>query len=109
MSITAFGSWRILMPQSGTGRRVNTETDLEISEAISTYWVNFAKQGDPNDEGVLSRPAFSDANSIVMQLGQTPHTGSVPSAEALKALDAYFAWRRTPEGEAWVTQTNEAA
>jgi para-nitrobenzyl esterase len=25
----------------------------------------------------------------------------VPSAESLKALDAYFAWRRTPEGDAW--------
>jgi len=25
----------------------------------------------------------------------------VPSAESLKTLDAYFAWRRTPEGEAW--------
>jgi para-nitrobenzyl esterase len=28
--------------------------------------------------------------------------GLVPSAESLKSLDAYFAWRRTPEGEAWV-------
>jgi hypothetical protein len=31
----------------------------------------------------------------------TPHTGPVPRAESLKSLDAYFAWRRTPEGEAW--------
>jgi hypothetical protein len=27
----------------------------------------------------------------------------VPSAESLKSLDAYFAWRRTAEGEAWAT------
>jgi len=27
---------------------------------------------------------------------QTPHMGPVPSAESLKVLDAYFAWRRTP-------------
>jgi para-nitrobenzyl esterase len=25
----------------------------------------------------------------------------VPSADSLKVLDAYFAWRRTPEGAAW--------
>jgi para-nitrobenzyl esterase len=36
-----------------------------------------------------------------MYFAPTPHTGAVPNAEALKSLDAYFAWRRTPEGEAW--------
>jgi uncharacterized protein len=34
-----------------------------------------------------------------MYLSQAPHTGPVPSEEGLKGLDAYFAWRRTPEGE----------
>ena len=43
--------------------------------------------------------AFSDSHPDVMYFGQTPHTGPVPSVEGLKALDAYFAWRRTPEGE----------
>ena len=75
--------------------------DREISDAMSTYWVNFAKHGDPNGEGVPAWPAFSDSNPEVMYFSQTPHTGPVPSDESLKALDAYFAWRRTPEGETW--------
>jgi para-nitrobenzyl esterase len=29
------------------------------------------------------------------------YPGPVPSAEALEVLDGYFAWRRTPEGQAW--------
>jgi para-nitrobenzyl esterase len=78
-----------------------TKTDLEISEAMANYWTNFARYGDPNGEGVPVWPAFSDANSVVMYFSQTPHTGPVPSAESLKSLDAYFAWRRTSEGEAW--------
>jgi len=78
-----------------------TKTDLEISDAMVTYWTNFARYGDPNGEGVPGWPAFSDANPVVMYFSQTPHTGSVPSAESLKSLDAYFEWRRTPEGEAW--------
>jgi para-nitrobenzyl esterase len=78
-----------------------TKTDLEISEAMSSYWVNFAKRGDPNGDGLPGWPAFSEVNPVVMYFGQTPHTGPVPSAEALKCLDAYFAWRRAPEGEAW--------
>jgi len=35
-----------------------------------------------------------------MYFAGTPHTGPVPNPEGLKALDAYFVWRRTPEGEA---------
>jgi para-nitrobenzyl esterase len=79
----------------------NNKTDLDLSDAMSTYWTNFAKYGNPNGNGVLNWPAFSDANPIVMYLGPTPHTGPVPSAESLKVLDTYFNWRRTPEGEAW--------
>ena len=79
-----------------------TKTDLAISEAMATYWTNFAKRGDPNGEGVPAWPAFSDANPTLMYFAQTPHTGPVPSADALGVLDQYFAWRRTPSGEAFV-------
>jgi para-nitrobenzyl esterase len=79
-----------------------TKSDLEISEAMSTYWVNFAKTGDPNGEGVSAWPAFSASNPQVMYFKQTLHVGPVPSVESLKVLDAYFAWRRTAEGEAFV-------
>jgi para-nitrobenzyl esterase len=81
-----------------TSNPQTTKADLEISDAMGTYWTNFAKNGDPNGKGVPNWPAFSDANPVVMHLSQTPHIGPVPSAEALKVLDAYFAWRRTPEG-----------
>jgi hypothetical protein len=55
----------------------------------------------PSGDGVSGWPAFSDANPVVMYFSQTPHIGPVPSLESLKSLDAYFAWRRTPEGKAW--------
>jgi para-nitrobenzyl esterase len=75
--------------------------DLEISDAMSTYWVNFAMHGNPNGKGVPKWPAFSARNPQVMYFSQTPHIGPVPSAKSLSVLDAYFAWRRTPKGEAW--------
>jgi para-nitrobenzyl esterase len=79
-----------------------TKADLEISDAMSAYWVNFAKTGDPNGEGFPAWPAFSDRHPLVMYFSQTPHLGPVPSLDSLKVLDTYFAWRRTPEGETWV-------
>ena len=78
-----------------------TKSDLEISEAMGTYWTNFAKYGNPNGQGVPAWPVFSDKTPDVMYLGPTPHLGPVPSAESLKVLDGYFEGRRTPEGEAW--------
>ena len=85
-----------------TANPQTTKSDLEISDAMATYWTNFAKRGDPNGEGVSRVAGLQRCESVVMYFSQTPHTGPVPSAEALKSLDAYFAWRRTPEGEAAV-------
>ena len=78
-----------------------TSTDQQISDAMATYWTNFAKYGHPNGNGMPEWPAFSDAKPIVMHFNQTPHTGPVPSEASLKVLDEYFKWRRTPEGAAW--------
>ena len=78
-----------------------TQADLEISEAMSTYWTNFAKRGDPNGPGVPAWPVFTEANRQVLYFHDQPYVGPVPSADALEVLDGYFAWRRTPEGAAW--------
>jgi para-nitrobenzyl esterase len=74
-------------------------SDLVISDAMATYWTNFAKFGDPNGKGMPAWPAFNGQHPVLMYFAGTPHTGPLPSEEGLKALDAYFAWRRSPEGE----------
>ena len=79
-----------------------TGKDITISEAMGTYWANFAKYGDPNGSGLPEWRPFSNAAPAVMYFDQTPHIGPVPSENSLKVLDAYFKWRRTPEGESWV-------
>jgi para-nitrobenzyl esterase len=76
-------------------------TDAAIADAMSTYWTNFAKYGHPNSGSVPAWPAFSTTKPTVMYFAKTAHTGPVPSAESLKVLDAYFDWRRTPEGKTW--------
>ncbi len=75
-----------------------TADDRHISETMAVYWTNFAKRGDPNGEGVPAWPSFSDRTPVVMYLGPTARTGPVPSADSLKVLDQYFAWRRTAAG-----------
>ncbi len=75
-----------------------TAADFAISDAMATYWTNFAKYGDPNGKGVPNWPAFNEQNPALMYFSGTPHTGPVPNPAGLEALDAYFAWRRTAEG-----------
>lgn len=77
-----------------------TQTDLAISDAMGTYWTNFAKYGDPNGGNLPKWPAF-DNDGKVMYFEQKPYIGPVPSLDSMKVLDQYFAWRRTPEGELW--------
>ncbi len=79
-----------------------TKSDLRISDAMASYWTNFAKQGDPNGKDLPRWPQFSDKTPNVMVFAQTPHAvKSVPDIESLKVLDNYFSWRRTPKGDAW--------
>ncbi len=75
-----------------------TAADHAASDAMVTYWTNFAKYGDPNGPGMPQWPAYNDSNPQTMVLTATPHAAPVPNEAGLKTLDAYFAWRRTPEG-----------
>ncbi len=79
-------------------RRTPSKEDQQISDAMATYWTNFAKHGDPNGKGVPAWPAFSEKTPTVMYFSGTAHTGPVPSLQSLRVLDSYFAWRRSPEG-----------
>jgi para-nitrobenzyl esterase len=78
-----------------------TPADFALSDLMSTYWTNFAKRGDPNGPGVPEWPRFTEQNGKLIHFKNGAFPGPVPSAEGLAVLDAYFAWRRTPEGAAW--------
>ena len=64
--------------------------DLKLSEMISTYWVNFAKTGDPNGPGLPEWPAFTEEDQKVMTFDTEPGARPLPALERLKVIDAYF-------------------
>jgi para-nitrobenzyl esterase len=69
--------------------------DNEMSELMSAYWVNFAKNGDPNGPGLPRWPAFTSASPNLMFFDTKSSARPVPNMTQIKALDGYFAWRRS--------------
>jgi para-nitrobenzyl esterase len=65
-----------------------------MSDLLSSYWVNFAKTGDPNGPGLPAWPAFTRSDQRAMHLDATSSARAVPNLTPLKVLDAYYAWRR---------------
>jgi para-nitrobenzyl esterase len=74
-----------------------TANDKTVEDSVSSYWVNFAKTGDPNGSGMASWPAFTDANPQYMNLDVASKSIPVPNLEKLQVLDGYYAWRRAQE------------
>ena len=68
--------------------------DLELSAKISSYWVNFAKTGDPNGPGLPKWPGFTENDQQAMVFDATPGARPVPNLDKVKAFDAYMSWRR---------------
>jgi para-nitrobenzyl esterase len=84
-----FGNFSATMPAA--------EADRAMSDMVSSYWVNFAKSGDPNGAGLPHWPAFTNTSAQVLNLTDSSKAVDVPSVQKLEVLDGYFAWRREAE------------
>jgi para-nitrobenzyl esterase len=75
-----------------------TDEDRKLSDIMINYWANFARNGDPNGNGLPAWPAYSEREPAVMYLKSDLHTGSFPNLDKIKIIDEYFGWKRTTEG-----------
>ncbi len=66
--------------------------DLKLSDMISSYWVNFAKSGDPNGPGLPKWPAFIENDQKVMLFDASPSARPLPNLDSVKVFDAYISW-----------------
>jgi len=48
-----------------------TDTDFKLSDEMSSYWVNFAKSGDPNGAGLPAWAPYDLAEEAYLDLGDT--------------------------------------
>jgi para-nitrobenzyl esterase len=80
-----------------------TSGDMEMSETIRSYWTNFAKTGDPNDQnGTLPYwPSYTGHGNCFLELGNLVQAINIPNIDRFQFIRSLrinhnlpFSWRK---------------
>lgn len=74
-----------------------SEADRALSEALSGYWVDFARSGDPNGGGRPLWPAFDTAGQAMMRFAETPQPGVAAPSARFAFWDDFYAWLKAEQ------------
>ncbi len=67
-----------------------TDEDRKLSDTISSYWVNFAANGDPNGKGLPAWPNFDSKKNLRLVIGDKIEPGQDLSADQIALLQQYY-------------------
>jgi para-nitrobenzyl esterase len=69
-------------------------TDKQISDAMMSYWVQFAKTGNPNVEGQPAWPEYDATSDTYLQIDDDIKTGTGLHKDGYELFEAVEAWKR---------------
>ncbi|MGE0104948.1 MAG: carboxylesterase/lipase family protein [Blastocatellales bacterium] len=68
--------------------------DRKLADAMSGYWVNFARTGDPNGRGLPQWPVFEASQKVTMELGEKIGVRQVAEKEKLDLFTRFLTRQR---------------
>ena len=71
-----------------------TSADRKLSNIMSSYWLNFARTGNPNGSGLPDWESYNLKTDQVMQLGDSIRMIPTPNKTQLDFFDDYEAYLR---------------
>jgi para-nitrobenzyl esterase len=74
----------------GLSARPFQDADRSVSDVMASYWVNFARSGDPNGAGLPKWPAYTEQSDTLLALGDRVESRVVPRKAALDFIEAVF-------------------
>lgn len=72
------------------GNRAWTDADRQVADTMSSYWANFATNGDPNGKGLAKWTAYDGKTPTVMVFGAKPEGAQAPTDDRLAFFQSYF-------------------
>ena len=66
------------------------DTDHELSNTMADYWVNFARNGNPNGPGLPDWPTYNSSSDIVQILGEEVKPAVHPRKVQLDRMENLF-------------------
>ena len=66
------------------------EIDYRVSKTLMSYWVNFAKTGDPNGAGLPVWPSYKSSDEAFLEINNTPRVLHHYQKAKFDAYDALF-------------------
>ncbi len=72
-----------------------TEADAVLADTISSYWLNFARTGDPNAAGLPHWPPYEPAAQMTMELGDAVRPVPIRNLARLEFWDAFYKAQRS--------------
>jgi para-nitrobenzyl esterase len=79
---------RIFPDNSDPELTSKSAADVKVGDQMSSYWVNFAKSGDPNGRGLPAWPAFKD--QATGQVGIIGPPATPPTLELMAVYDKQY-------------------
>ncbi|WP_156677704.1 carboxylesterase/lipase family protein [Sphingomonas profundi] len=68
-----------------------TDADRALGDIVARYWINFARDADPNGDGLPSWPQFEGAAGPAMQMRHKPLATPPGRTGRFAVLDRYYA------------------
>lgn len=66
------------------------DSDRKLADVIASYWVNFAKTGDPNGEGLAKWPAYNASADQALEFGDTVSVRAQVNKAGMDFFDGYY-------------------
>ncbi|MEP7312563.1 MAG: carboxylesterase family protein, partial [Pseudomonadota bacterium] len=63
-----------------------TDKDKQLSQVMISYWINFARSGDPNGSGLPRWPAWKETSQELMELASNPRLIPQPDRATIEIL-----------------------
>lgn len=71
------------------------DTDRALSDALASYWVNFAASGNPNGEGLPVWPVYDPVGDMALEIADTIRVSRGVRKERLDFFDRFYESERS--------------